>query len=53
MATLTLKGRTGALIERAKAVQSKLSAKDRWADGKISKAELQRVTSKANEKLRT
>lgn len=55
MATLTLKGRSrpvSALLERARAVEAKGQAERKWADGKLSKGEMQRVVSKANDKLR-
>jgi len=64
--TLTLKDRKGLpkrefagpdrsypIPDRGHAANAKARAKQQWADGKISKGELARITSKANEKLRT
>jgi hypothetical protein len=53
MATLKLKPRSAALLERAGAVQAKDKAVASWVAGKTSKAEMGRQVSKANEKLRT
>ena len=52
MAKLTLKA-ARSYPDRANAAQAKARAEGAWADGKISKGELQRIASKANEKLRT
>lgn len=37
---------------RSHAANAKARAEQQWADGKISKGELERITSKANDKLR-
>lgn len=50
MAKLTLNGRSSARIEAA---QVKQKVVQRWADGKVSTAQRDKVVSAANEKLRT
>jgi hypothetical protein len=65
MATLTLKARkklpkadfagpdrSYPIEDRTHAANAKARAEQQWADGKISKGELQRIKSKANDKLR-
>ena len=50
MAKLTLKP---GVHPRIQAAYAKREALQKWSDGKLSAAERDRVTSKANEKLRT